>query len=470
MSAVVDSGHQIHIGTPREPASTRIFYWTFDLVAVGGLALLLLEDMDSVREVLPQLLAWGLVIAAADSLPIRFWGPATLTMSLPVTLAVGMLFAPLPAALIALVASLDPREIKGDVSFARALFNRSQIAVAVLAASAVFHGLGGEAGQWPGMLLPALGALSVDFVVNTSLVVAAASLSFGMRPDLVLKRVLDDSPIQYLFGYLVLGLFAILLATVSVSAGVWGAIAFLAPLALARLTFLQTDRLTESGKRLQEKNDALVVALGRMAEERRDERMAMAGELHDEVLPPLFKVHLMGQVLRQDLDSGRLLDLDEDLPELLSATQAAQGAIRSVVGDLRRSPVGPTGLLDTIRLLAGQLESAGSPRISFSMSEIEASKLSQLLAYQVAREAMTNAARYSQAKSISVSLWEEGTSLRLLVEDDGVGFDPSLVDRGQHFGLQLIVERVEAVEGAVMVDSAVGRGTRVIAVLPREVS
>ena len=43
------------------------------------------------------------------------------------------------------------------------------------------------------------------------------------------------------------------------------------------------------------------------------------------------------------------------------------------------------------------------------MSEVEASKLSQLLAYQVAREAMTNAARYSQADSISVSLREEGT-------------------------------------------------------------
>ncbi len=332
MSAVA-SGHQIRTTAPREPVSIRIFYWGFDLAAAVGFVLLLLRDVDSVREVLPQLLAWGLVIALADSLPVRFWGPATLTMSLPVTLAVGMLFDPLPAALIALVASLDPREIKGEVSFARALFNRSQIAVAVFAASAVFHGLGGEAGQWPGMLLPALGALAVDFVVNTSLVVAAASLSFGMRPDLVLRKVLDDSPIQYLFGYLVLGLFAILLATVSVSAGVWGAVAFLAPLALARMTFLQAERLTESGKRLREKNDALVQVLSRMSEERRDERLVMAGELHDEVLPPLFKVHLMGQVLRQDLDSGRLLDLDEDLPELLSAAQAAQGAVRGVVGD-----------------------------------------------------------------------------------------------------------------------------------------
>ena len=54
--------------------------------------------------------------------------------------------------------------------------------------------------------------------------------------------------------------------------------------------------------------------------------MVVAGELHDEVLPPLFKVHLMGQVLRQDLDSGQLLNLDCDLPELLSATPGWPGS------------------------------------------------------------------------------------------------------------------------------------------------
>jgi signal transduction histidine kinase len=454
---------------PREPVATRIFYWAFDLTAVGALGGLLLRDMNSVTDHLPQLVAWGLVIAVADTLPIRFWGPATLTMSLPVTLAVAMLFDPLPAAVLAFVASVDPRELRGEVTFAHALFNRGQIAIAILAASGVFHGLGGEAGQWPGMLLPALFALLIDFLVNTSLVVWAASLTFATRPDLVFRKILNDSPIQYLFGYLVLGFFAVLLATVGVSAGALGAVAFLAPLALARLTFLQAERLVESGRRIQQKNQALVRALEQVSEERRDERMVMAGELHDEVLPPLFKVHLMGQVLRQDLDAGRLLDLGEDLPELISATQAAQGAIRNVVGDMRRSPIGPTGLLETMRLLAGQLESAGSPRFSLDLSEVAASKISQLLAYQVAREAMTNAARYSSADSIRVTLRQEATSISLSVEDDGVGFDPSGVDAGSHFGLQLISERVEAAQGVLAVESSVGRGTRIMALLPSEV-
>ncbi len=102
-----------------------------------------------------------------------------------------------------------------------------------------------------------------------------------------------------------------------------------------------------------------------MARERKDERLALAGELHDEVLPSLFKVHLMGQVLKQDLAAGRLLELDDDLPELLLATDAAQRAIRDLLGDLRRSPLGAAGLVPTVRMLVDQLAAAGAPPVDY---------------------------------------------------------------------------------------------------------
>jgi two-component system NarL family sensor kinase len=227
--------------------------------------------------------------------------------------------------------------------------------------------------------------------------------------------------------------------------------------------------LERADRRLEDKNKALRDVESQMLTERRDERLVLAGELHDEVLPPLFKVHLMGQVLRQDLVAGRLLDLDDDLPELLSATEAAQEAIRDLVRDLRRSRLGPGGLTATVTLLASQLESAGSARIRLDLEVVEASEISQLLVYQVAREAMSNAARHSKATAIEVRLWQEGGGLvRLVVRDDGVGFDPTSVDRDSHFGLQLIGERVEAARGTVIIDSRLGSGTVVSAVLPPE--
>ena len=195
--------------------------------------------------------------------------------------------------------------------------------------------------------------------------------------------------------------------------------------------------------------------------------MAVAGELHDEVLPPLFKVHLMGQVLRRDLDSGRLLNLDEDIPELLSATDAAQDAIRGLMGDLRRSPLGPGGLTPTLRLFVEQLERESKARLHLEASDVDCSPITQLLAYQIAREALTNAVRHSKAGTINARLWQEGDVIRLIVEDDGVGFASGA--KPDHYGLQMIVERAEAAQGSVLVDSRLGAGTRIVVALPAKI-
>jgi two-component system sensor histidine kinase DegS len=195
--------------------------------------------------------------------------------------------------------------------------------------------------------------------------------------------------------------------------------------------------------------------------------MTVAGELHDEVLPPLFKVHLMGQVLRQDLARGRILDLDDDLPDLLTATQDAQNALRDVIRDLRRSALGAGGLLDTVKLLVSQTEAAGGPRVTLEGEQADhASSLAQLLAYQVVREALSNAARHARASLIHVRIWLDNGDIRVIVEDDGLGFDRSRVDRDAHFGLQLMEERIEAVGGRAYVESRLGGGTRVVATIP----
>jgi len=454
---------------PKEPTSARVFFFAVTGVVLI-VAVLRLPDAWRITDTsLTTLLLWVAVAAIADMMPVQVSDDVSLSMSLPVTLAAGMVLAPPVAGLVAFLAAVDPREFRREISLARDLFNRSQVAISVMLASFVFHGLNGNVEHWPQVMGAAMGSLAADWAANTALVAVALVLIRGLPLGSVFERVHGKMPLEHLLGYVCLGLLAVLLATVIGVAGEWGLVAALIPLTLARLMFTRGRRLEDASRRLDAKDRALVSTTNQALLERRDERLAVAGELHDEVLPPLFKVHLMGQVLQQDLSSGRLLDLDEDLPSLLVATEAAQTAIRGLVRGLRQSSLGPGGLNTTLELLAKQLETAGSPTICLELHDVGGSDVSQLLVYQIAREAMNNAARHSKANTISVRLYLEEGLIRLTVADDGTGFDPSTVDRSSHFGLQLISERVEAGRGRVVVDSRLGEGTCVMASVPPEI-
>jgi signal transduction histidine kinase len=90
--------------------------------------------------------------------------------------------------------------------------------------------------------------------------------------------------------------------------------------------------------------------------------------------------------------------------------------------------------------------------------------------YRVVQEALTNIARHSRARSGRVRLAIGTPTIRVVVEDDGIGFDPAEVERpGRRRGLGLLGmrERVTQLRGRLNIDSAPTRGTRIEAALPR---
>ena len=450
------------------PIRARVILAGFSLCVfalVGGLAL---ADRDLIRPLLPQMLVWAVLIAAADMLPVEFWGRVSFTLSLPVALAAGLSLPASAVGLLLVFATVDPREFRGELAWDRALFNRAQIALTVLVASAAFHAIGVPLQSWPLVLGPAAIAVALDCTINLLLMCTGAALTRSKRPLSVLESWFRGVPAQYLLTWLALGSLALLMATANAAVGMWSTAAFLIPLALARQAFVQTQRVDEAERSLELKDDALLAATECVIEERRDERMMVAGELHDEVLPAIYKVHLMGQVLKQDLNSGNLLNLDGDLPELLSATEIAQKAIRIQMANLRESSITSGGLRSALEHRAVELETAGSPRITLELGDIAMSGIAENLLFLVGREAMNNAVRHSRASQVTVRLAEENDEVRLAVADDGVGFDPRLVDRGTHFGLQLIAERVRAAGGRVVVDTRLGTGTTVAVTMPNK--
>jgi signal transduction histidine kinase len=90
--------------------------------------------------------------------------------------------------------------------------------------------------------------------------------------------------------------------------------------------------------------------------------------------------------------------------------------------------------------------------------------------YQVAREALANAARHAQAAHIVVVVdHNDQNEAELRISDDGEGFDPGQVDLSQHLGLQSIEARINSVNGTFSIHSTLGEGTLVTAKVPLQV-
>jgi signal transduction histidine kinase len=421
---------------------------------------------DSVS-LLPNVIPWLVAAIAADLLAIPVWGSVELMMSFPILLASSFVFPPYVAGLIGFFGTVDKREFKREIPAARGLLNRSNVALSVMAAGWAFHEVGGNPLEWPAVLAPALVALLIDLAINASLVVLGMRLLTGISSARLVSNVYGGGQsFAFAAGYLCFGLLAVVLATVYAAAGAWGVLAFAIPLLLARQMFAHWKSLAEVRIHLDQQQKLLTDVTSRMADERRDERLAVAAGIHDEVLPPLYKVHLMGQVLRQDLATGRLLDLEADLPDLLRATEAASDALRDMIRDLRSSTLGAGGLAQTLNLLARSLQDESGIPIDVHMSEIRGSALTHLLLYQVVREALSNSVKYSHASQVRVVVEDEPDGIRLIVEDDGQGFEPAVIDLASHFGIQLMRERVELAGGAFHLDTAVGSGTRIVVRVP----
>ena len=87
----------------------------------------------------------------------------------------------------------------------------------------------------------------------------------------------------------------------------------------------------------------------------------------------------------------------------------------------------------------------------------------EIAAYRIAVEALTNAARHSQAQRCEVIVEVSATEVRVTVSDDGIGLDPA---RPPHVGLWSMRERAAEVGGRCAVTSRAGGGTVVRATLP----
>jgi signal transduction histidine kinase len=86
--------------------------------------------------------------------------------------------------------------------------------------------------------------------------------------------------------------------------------------------------------------------------------------------------------------------------------------------------------------------------------------------FRAIQELLGNAARHSQATSIKITVDLVADRVRVSVDDNGKGFDPDAIQHGNSLGLKLIRERTEMLGGSFEIDSALGKGARILFAVP----
>ena len=149
--------------------------------------------------------------------------------------------------------------------------------------------------------------------------------------------------------------------------------------------------------------------------------------------------------------------------------------LRRYSHELRPTVLDDLGWIPAIRFLAEGISKRAN--LNIQIKTTVAGRLPgpmEIALYRIVQEALTNVAKHSKASQVSIhDSAEKIAQFRCSIEDDGVGFDVRAVQSdGKRRGLGLIgmQERLNAIGGTLSIDSARGRGTKLLIQLPAEAS
>ncbi len=199
------------------------------------------------------------------------------------------------------------------------------------------------------------------------------------------------------------------------------------------------------------------------------ERRRIAREIHDGVAQSLaylnLKTELLDRLVTRDPDAAR-----EQATMIRQMLQSAMAELRRCIGDLRRPASGQGAAITAqLRTLASSLSEM--PNLQLALQEVSGARLApdvERTVLGIVREALQNIRKHADATTVQVEVTREGEALRVLVVDDGQGFQQAeqQADPGQHFGLLQMRELAQELGGELAIASQPGVGTRVEALIP----
>jgi PAS domain S-box-containing protein len=203
----------------------------------------------------------------------------------------------------------------------------------------------------------------------------------------------------------------------------------------------------------------------RLVEIQENERLFIARELHDEAGQALATIMFGLQSLEKE--NKNRLGVVQRIGELQQITKGVLENLHRLAVNLRPASLDHLGLIDAVQQYIKSIKVEGLS-IQFKAIGLDQKRLGvevETALYRIMQEALANVARYAHANRADVLLELREDHIVLVVEDDGVGFDPKAVN-GSHLGLTGMQERAEMLGGSLEIETSTGSGTTLVVEVP----
>jgi two-component system, NarL family, sensor histidine kinase DegS len=197
------------------------------------------------------------------------------------------------------------------------------------------------------------------------------------------------------------------------------------------------------------------------------ERQRLSRQMHDGPAQALSNFILQTEI------AMRLMDVDasqarEELNSLKTSAMGTFQKVRNFIFELRPMMLDDLGLAPTIRRYADAFkeQTALDTSVTVTGQERRVEPYLEVMIFRAIQELLGNAARHSQATLVKVTLDLGEDRIRVSVDDNGKGFDADAIQQSNSLGLKLIRERTEMLGGSFEIDSALGRGARIMFAIP----
>jgi len=204
---------------------------------------------------------------------------------------------------------------------------------------------------------------------------------------------------------------------------------------------------------------------------RENDRAEISREIHDELGQLLTGIQMQLRLVEDRLSDREDRTLNPLIDKLVETSELVDTTINSVQrisAGLRPSSLDNLGLATAVTGEAEQFSDRTRIRCDVEIGEIPSCLPAQVTttAFRIFQESLTNVARHAEARQVAAKLSVSENMLTLIVQDDGVGIDPAIIEDPKSLGLIGMLERAANVNGLLVFSRQQNKGTSVTLTIP----